>query len=210
MPAGNDQPVMQPGPGFGDVQTGLTLAGGVLGALYHRERTGEALEVDSSLLAQGIWAMVGTLVAANLAGFDEMPKVRRSRGDADNPLMSTYRTADGRWVILGMIQPDRYWAGFCNAVGHPEWIDDPRFVDLEARKENKAVLIEMLDDLFLSASLDEWKERLSTQEGPWSPVQRVGDLNRDQQVWDNGYLQEVEYDFGRFPHPVDGAAAVQR
>ena len=196
-PAGHDEVVMQPGPGYGDIQTGLTLAGGVLGALYHRERTGEALEVDTSLLAQGVWAMIGTLVAANLAGYDEMPKAPGRRGDADNPLMSTYRTGDSRWVILGMIQPDRYWEGFCISVGHAEWADDPRFVDLEARKENKTDLIAMLDELFLSAPLDHWKECLSAQDGPWSAVQRVGDLNRDQQVWDNGYLQEVDYGLGR-------------
>jgi crotonobetainyl-CoA:carnitine CoA-transferase CaiB-like acyl-CoA transferase len=196
-PAGHDEVVMQPGPGYGDIQTGLTLAGGVLGALYHRERTGEALEVDTSLLAQGVWAMIGTLVAANLAGYDEMPKTPGRRGDADNPLMSTYRTGDGRWVILGMIQPDRYWEGFCKAVGHAEWAGDPRFVDLEARKEHKTELIAMLDELFVSAPLDHWKECLSAQDGPWSAVQRVGDLNRDQQVWDNGYLQDVDYGLGR-------------
>ncbi len=197
MPTGADELIMQPGPGFGDVQTGLTLAGGVLGALFHRERTGEALEVDTSLLAQGIWAMAGTLVAVNLADVDEMPKGVRNRKEQDNPLMNSYRTGDGRWVILGMIQPDTYWEGFCKAVGKAEWIDDPRFVDFASRKEHHRELIDLLDDLFGSESLDVWKERLSQQGGPWSPVQRVGDLNRDQQAWDNGYLQSVDYGDGR-------------
>lgn len=196
-PAGVDELIMQPGPGFGDVQTGLTLAGGVAAALFHRERTGEALEVDTSLLAQGIWAMMGTLVAVNLADVDEMPKDGRNRRDQDNPLMNSYRTGDGRWVILGMIQPDPYWEGFCKAVGRVEWIDDPRFHDFAARKENHEELFDLLEELFGSAPLPEWKERLGTQGGPWSPVQRVGDLNHDQQAWDNGYLQTVDYGGGR-------------
>ena len=197
MPAGGDEIIMQPGPGFGDVQTGLTLAGGVAAALFHRERTGEALEVDTSLLAQGIWAMMGTLVSVNLADIEEMPRDKRNRKEFENPLMNWYRTGDGRWVILGMIQPDPYWEGFCKAIGHPELIDDPRFVDFAGRKENQRALIDLLDEIFASASLEEWKERLSQQEGPWSPVQRVGDLNRDTQAWDNGYLQVVDYGDGR-------------
>jgi crotonobetainyl-CoA:carnitine CoA-transferase CaiB-like acyl-CoA transferase len=197
MPAGAEELIMQPGPGFGDVQTGLTLAGGVAAALFHRERTGEALEVDTSLLAQGIWAMMGSLVAANLAGVDEMPRDRRNRKEMDNALMNTYRTGDGRWVILGMIQPDPYWDGFCKAIGHPELVDDPRFVDFAARKEHRRELIDLLDEVFATAPLEEWKERLSQQDGPWSPVQRVGDLNRDKQAWDNGYLQSVDYGDGR-------------
>lgn len=49
-PFGTDTPAVQ-GPGFGDLQGGITLAGGVCAALFHRERTGEPSIVDSSLLA---------------------------------------------------------------------------------------------------------------------------------------------------------------
>ena len=47
----------QPGPGYGDSIGGMTIAGGILGALFHRDRTGEALPVDVSLLGVGMWAM---------------------------------------------------------------------------------------------------------------------------------------------------------
>ena len=194
--ASDDLP-QQPGAGFGDVQTGMSLAGGVLGALFHRLRTGEALEVDSSLLAQGVWAMNGALVTANLSGWDETPKHYRDRRQAVNPLMNPYRASDGRWLILGMVQPDRHWPTLCKAIGRPELADDPRFADMKARRENNTVLIALLDEIFASRPLPEWEEILSGQDGPWNVVQRVGDLNRDQQVWDNGYLQVVDYGGGR-------------
>ena len=47
----------QPGPGYGDSIGGMTIAGGIIGALFHRERTGEALPLDVSLLGVGMWAM---------------------------------------------------------------------------------------------------------------------------------------------------------
>ena len=49
--------VAQPAPGYGDSIGGMTIAGGIMGALFHRERTGEAISVDVSLLGVGLWAM---------------------------------------------------------------------------------------------------------------------------------------------------------
>jgi crotonobetainyl-CoA:carnitine CoA-transferase CaiB-like acyl-CoA transferase len=46
-----------PGPGFGDSIGAMTIAGGIMGALYHRERTGEPTVVDVSLLGTSMWAM---------------------------------------------------------------------------------------------------------------------------------------------------------
>jgi crotonobetainyl-CoA:carnitine CoA-transferase CaiB-like acyl-CoA transferase len=197
IPTGCTELTMQPGPGFGDVQTGMTLAGGVAGALFHRERTGEALEVDTSLLAQGCWAMMGSVVAVNLAGLEEMPRDHRNRLAAVNPLMNTYRTSDNRWFILGMLQPDRYWAEFCQAIGHEELIEDPMFADIGSRTQNREKCIALLDAIFGAAPLSHWEERLSQQGGPWSAAQRVGELGRDEQAWANGYFQSVDYGDGR-------------
>lgn len=187
--------IQQPGPGVGDIQTGMTLAGGIAAALYHRERTGEALEVDTSLLAQGCWTMSGSLVAANLAGLEEKPTY--DRRTLENPLTNTYRTADDRWIIFAMMQADRFWAGFCTAIGHEELIDDPRFADMASRTENSEACIKTLDGIFGSRPLAYWQECLSRQDGPFAIAQRVGDLNRDAQVWANGYFQVVDYGDGR-------------
>src|SRR3954471_21081287 len=54
-----------PAPGFGDSIGAMTIAGGVMGALFHRERTGEATTVDVSLLGVGLWAM-GQAMALSL------------------------------------------------------------------------------------------------------------------------------------------------
>lgn len=187
--------LQQPGPGLGDIQTGMSLAGGIAAALFHRERTGEAVEVDASLLAQGCWAMSSSLIAANLAGREERPTP--DRRTFENPLTNTYRTADGRWLVFAMMQADRYWPGLCTAIGHEELIDDPRFADMPSRARNAEACIAALDAIFASRPLAEWQEILSQQDGPFSIAQRVGDLNRDEQAWANGYLQVVDYGEGR-------------
>ena len=58
------------------------------------------------------------------------------RGPQVNPLVGNYRTKDGRHIQLMFLQGDRYWVEFCRVVGRDDLIDDPRFVDLAARRAN--------------------------------------------------------------------------
>jgi crotonobetainyl-CoA:carnitine CoA-transferase CaiB-like acyl-CoA transferase len=71
-PFGSETPAVQ-GPGFGDLQGGATLAGGVCAALFHRERTGEPTIVDSSLLAQAMWSIAPSISAADFFDIDGIP-----------------------------------------------------------------------------------------------------------------------------------------
>ena len=75
-PFGAENPAVQ-GPAFGDLQAGITLAGGVCAALFHRERTGEATIVDSSLLAQAMWSIAPSISVADLFGIDGIRARRR-------------------------------------------------------------------------------------------------------------------------------------
>jgi crotonobetainyl-CoA:carnitine CoA-transferase CaiB-like acyl-CoA transferase len=191
----SEYPAPLPGPAFGDIQTGLTLAAGITAALFHRERTGEGGVVDVSLLGTGVWAMSASLVAAELGGWDAPAKFDRT--NVRNPLYNVYRTEDGAFIALNMGKADVYWPGVCAAIGRPDLIDDPRFTNMDARSEHRAECVAELDAAFASRSLAEWEKILSEQDGPWGVVLNVGELNRNQQVWDNGYLQLVDYGDGR-------------
>jgi len=192
---GSPTPIQLPGIGFGDIQSGISLAGGIVGALFHRERTGEALEVDTSLLAQGFWAASASLVALNLVGREQKPLFDRKK--LVNPLTNTYRTADDRWIVFAMVESDRYWARFCAVIGREELRDDPRFADAAARAENAAACIAVLDEIFASKPLAHWEPRLARQDGQYAISRQYGELNRDEQAWANHYLQQVDYGDGR-------------
>ncbi|MCU1359224.1 MAG: L-carnitine dehydratase/bile acid-inducible protein [Ilumatobacteraceae bacterium] len=194
-PVGSTEVTSLPAPAFGDCQTGIGLAAGVCAALFHRLRTGEATTVDTSLLGSGVWAMQASLVGVNVAGLDDLP--RANRATARNPIANTYRTSDGRFLVLSMLQADRLWPGFCAAIGRDDLVDDPRFTDIPTREANSAACVAELDATFATRTLAEWTEALSAQPGPWAAVRRVRDLNDDRQVWANGYLQTVDYGDGR-------------
>lgn len=182
-------PIQPPG-GIGDCVGGLTGAGAVAAALYRRERTGVASEVDVSLLAGGLWMNATILMTYANPGPDG-PAMRRrlDRRAARNPLSNNYKTKDGRWIALVVIQPDPHWESFCRHVDRPEWVQDPRFVDFHARAEHSGELVDLLDEAFQSRTVAEWCERLATFSGVWAVNQSPEEVLTDPQVLANGYLQ---------------------
>jgi crotonobetainyl-CoA:carnitine CoA-transferase CaiB-like acyl-CoA transferase len=124
-----DRPVAQPTGAYGDSIGGMTLAGGIAAALFARGQTGRAAVVDVSLLGVGAWA---TQLSVNLAlqAGGPVPGYSFPRRNAStNPLVGNYRTADGGWLMLTMLQPGKYWPVFCAAAGRLELAADERFED---------------------------------------------------------------------------------
>jgi crotonobetainyl-CoA:carnitine CoA-transferase CaiB-like acyl-CoA transferase len=189
LTAPGEYPISQPGPGYGDVIGGLTIAGGISAALFHRERTGEAVTVDNSLLANGVWATGATVLAAGLFGFSRMP--RGDRTMMPNPLVNNYKTKDDRFMSLIMLESDRFWADLVTKIGHPELADDPRFVDSVARAQNCQECCIALDEIFATRTLEEWRPIMLEVDGVWAPVQTADELLVDPQVVANDYIREV-------------------
>jgi crotonobetainyl-CoA:carnitine CoA-transferase CaiB-like acyl-CoA transferase len=190
---GQAMPTTMPAPAFGDSQTGFALASGVVAALLNRERTGEGMVVETSLLNTGMWQMQTAVATTTLLGTDELRRPDRGYGA---PLVNSYRTKDGRFVHLCMDQ-QRYWPSFCDGVGHPEWKEDPRLATHHAREENAEYCIRLIEDLMAQRTLAEWNDVLAQQRGPFDPVQKSGELASDPQVLANGYLAEVRDEVGR-------------
>ncbi|WP_370655465.1 CoA transferase [Candidatus Binatus sp.] len=113
---------------------GMTLAGGIAAALFHRERTGEAQVVDVSLLGTAMWVMSPDVVASKLIGQPQLPL--SSRASRPNPAVNNYRTKEGRWLMLVHLQSDRYWPDLCQRLGRPDPATDPRFANIGARANN--------------------------------------------------------------------------
>ncbi len=191
MRADEDAWPSAPRPAFGDVVGALSIAAAVNAALYRRATTGVPTEIDASLLAAGIWQVQADVVNA---GLDEEPPARRrpDRRQLRNPLMSTYRTADGRFVALTMVAPDPHWADLCRRLGRPGLAGDPRFVDADVRGANAAACVDALDDLFAAQPLEEWRRRLDGFAGEWAVVQTPAEVHHDPQVVANGYVARVD------------------
>jgi crotonobetainyl-CoA:carnitine CoA-transferase CaiB-like acyl-CoA transferase len=170
---------------------GLTIAGAIGTALYRRAARGEPSVIDASLLASGIWQIQSDLVQSWIADESARP-LPLGRYDLGNPLMLPYRTADGRFVALQMLSPDRYWPDLCKALGQPEMATDPRFADTAARQQNARACIEWLDGVFAARDYAEWQRVLAAFEGEWVAIQQPREIAFDPQVQANGYVARVQ------------------
>ncbi len=87
-----------------------------------------------------------------------------------------------------LLQADRFWGELCDVMGHPELKDDPRFVDMGVRFQNREECVRTLDEIFGAATLEEWKERLENFSGVWAPVLSVQEVHSIRRSSPNGYL----------------------
>jgi len=179
-------PKPQP-PAFYDLQGGNTIAGAIGIALFHRERTGQGSVIDVSLMNVGLWTMAPDIVAAPYV--KDFMKI--SREEPGNPLANWYRTADDRWIMLVVLQADRYWREFCDVIERPDLVDDPRYRDAMARYEHRRECVAELDATFAARTLEEWTQRLERFSGVWAPFLDFDEVHRHRQVEPNGFLPTV-------------------
>lgn len=189
-PPDADQSAFMPAGAYGDNIGGMTIAGGVAAALYGRHVTGEPSVLDVSLLAVGAWTTQFSVNMAMLWG-GPLPKIERRTQAPGNPLTGAYRTSDGRFVQLSMLQPTRYWPEFCRLMGLDEYATDPRFASLQAMTENADLAYGIVHDAIAKLSFTECSEILGRGTGQWAPVQDAWELANDEALTANGRIASI-------------------
>ncbi len=208
LSGGSHRVPMLPPVSVSDRATGMVMAYGILAALLARDRTGQPQRVDTSLLGATLWLGQLNLQYALFTGRELVPAE-----DGGDPLMASYRCADGRWIYLAAMG-EAAWAGLCTALGLPELAADTRFCEAEARWERRTQLASILRARFETRESAHWVAALAAQ--PAVVFERVSwpqDVGDDAQVLANGYVAELdEPGLGRtrriaFPLHVNGEAA---
>ena len=185
--------------GHGDGMSGLVFAGGICAALLRRERTGIASVVDSSLMGTAMWFNAPAITSSVFPPGQQAFNSRPERADV-HWTSGTYRTADGRFLVLTLLGDlQRDWVSLCEHVGRGDLIGDPRFATTAGRAANSAALVDVLDEVFATRTLAEWRKALSTMRGVWAPVQTPRETHDDPQVVANGFIVPVDYPDGPLP-----------
>ncbi|MBI4288775.1 MAG: CoA transferase [Chloroflexi bacterium] len=177
-------------PGFGDHITAITLAYGIMAALYHRQRTGEGQLLHASILGSLIEAGALSL-QAQLSTGEEVGPV--SRKDMANALWNFYQTKDGQWLQFAMVQPDRHWHDFCAALNMEKYENDPRFSNHPTREANRHELIRIIDEVMASRTRREWLERFQGKNLIYAPIVPYSEVARNPQLTANDYVVQVEH-----------------
>jgi crotonobetainyl-CoA:carnitine CoA-transferase CaiB-like acyl-CoA transferase len=165
-----------------DTIGGITAAFAIAAALADRDRK-EGYFIDVSMLEASM-ATMGWAVSNHLiAGRDPMPMGN------DNVTASpsgAFRTRDGLINIAANKQEQ--WEEVAKAVGHPEWIADPRFAERQARLKNRGELKAILEQALAGKTTDAWWKELNGAGVPAGPVYSVPQALAHPQIRDRGMV----------------------
>ena len=176
-------------PGMGDHPTAMALFGGIMAALYRKEKTGEGAHVHTSLLANGAWSH-SMMIQGALVGFD-LSEQRTADDIKRTPLATMYSTSDDRVVLLCILNPDKEWPKFLRAIDRVAWARDPRFEDPMQRVMHGPELYDLLVDVFASDTAANWRTRLDAEEITYSMSSTMSEVVNDEQLYDNDVLTPV-------------------
>ncbi len=183
-----------PRPAQGDHAAGMALVAAVLAALRLAEHSGEGQVVDVTLLGMAAWTMASDLSAPLVDG--RQPTIR-DRHHMVSPLANRFRCADERWIVLNMPEL-HWWPRFCEAMGRPEWVVEPRFETVKSRFDHMTELIDLIDGQFATKTLAEWGRIFDERGLIWGPAATVAELAADPQAEAAGLYPEIHHPDGTF------------
>lgn len=162
-----------------DLSAGLVAALGLLAAVMKARASGQGCDLDTSLYDVALhhlnYPATWYLNAGAVTG-------RQPRSAHPSVVPSQlYTTKDG-WIFV-MCNKEKFWRVLADALGHPQWCDDPRFADFEARLKHRDELQQLLDAAFAEHATAVWLERLSGRV-PVAPVRDVAE------ALDNAFVRE--------------------
>ena len=179
-----------------DIASGMYAALGTVMALFQREKTGVGQIIDISMF-ESILSWLGYFPHHYWHRGEEPSRVGM-RHHYVTPY-GPYLAGDGEFVNLAVATP-KDWDSFCvKVLEKPELRADNRFATVEARKENRGVLEETIEDLFLEHDHETWLTRLQAAGLPNGKVRGIAQVLAHPQVAARRMIREVDSPVGKVP-----------
>ena len=171
-----------------DYATGLNAAFAVMAALRQRDLTGEFQLVDVSMLDTAMTMMANNLVTVATTG-EDLPKLGNEAASRA-PSSGCFATQGGDLLMLAA-NNQRQFSDLCEVLGHPEWVQDPRWAEPRARAANQDALRALFESVFLSKSAQEWETLLDQAGVPASRVRKLSETVAGGQLQARGLLHRL-------------------
>ncbi len=183
---GGDRPPVRVGTSIVDMGTGMWTTIGILSALRNREESGQGGIVDASLYETALGWM--TYHAAHFDASGEIPWAAGSGVNAIVPYQA-YPCSDGYLVVAA--GSDSLFGRLSQALGCPDWPEDPRYRDNPARVTNRETLNQAIEDIMVKKPRAHWQEVLDGYSVPNAPIQHIGEVLEDAQTEALGIVQKA-------------------
>jgi crotonobetainyl-CoA:carnitine CoA-transferase CaiB-like acyl-CoA transferase len=183
-----DAPPVQPHPAGGDMISGTFLVGGILAALFGREKTGKGEKVETALYHSALWAAGMHNTASN---YWENPKI--SRYSTKTPLINSFKTRDGKWFNLAIMEHERYWPKICKCIGRMDLAEKAEYALFKNATSNTQEIIKILDESFAQKTMSEWEAILCAEDIAADMIFTGHDIIKDEQALANDFVRPITF-----------------
>jgi crotonobetainyl-CoA:carnitine CoA-transferase CaiB-like acyl-CoA transferase len=176
------------GTSVADMTAGMYAAFGIMLALRVKEKTGRGQAIDVSML-EGQMSLLGTMIGGYLAD-GELPEPMGTAYTALLPYQ-TFRTKTRDLALA--VGSEKLWQVFCPVIGRSELANDPRYRRNVDRAKNRATLIPILQDVFLTKTYEEWEAIFLPEGIPFGAINNIEQVVNHPQVKARGALVEMNH-----------------
>lgn len=195
-----DMPPVKAGAALCDFFAGIHLYGGVMTALYEREKTGKGRLVEVSMQESVYASLASNLGMYHGSGGKAPPRTGNRHGGLAECPYNVYPAKDGHVAIIG--NTNRHFQSLLTAMGREDLRDDPRFGSLKARVAHMDVVDSMISAWTVQHARRELFDILLKHRVPSAPVRDLVEVINDPHMHQRGSLQWID-------HPEYGRIVVQ-
>ena len=185
----------QPGSGpnkvgspYVDYATGMNAALAVVSGVLETQRTGEAVQVDVSMLDTSLMLMASLMSTHLTTGW--IPQQSGNEAWSQSPSSGAFETADGVLMLAANNEPQ--FQRMCHAIGAPDILQDPRWGTPGDRSQNAAELREKLNAIFLTRPAAEWEKILADVTVPAGRIRGLEEILHEDQIAARGLMSTLE------------------
>jgi formyl-CoA transferase len=169
-----------------DLCAGIFAAQGILVALLEREASGRGQWLHTSLLEAMVYMMDFQTSRYLIDG-----EVGTQAGNFHPTSIPTgvYKARDGYLNIA--VFGSKIWERFCQILGAPEWIEDPRYHDKASRSVNRDALNAEINRRLAAQDRSHWIEQFSAGGVACGLISDMGEVFEEPQIRHLGMVKDV-------------------
>ena len=168
-----------------DYATALAAGFAVSAALYERATSGRGSFIDVSMLETGLSLMSSTVTDYLKTG--NAPQRRGNLANSRSPGAGSFPCKSG--VLSLGVNEESHFHNLAKALGHPEWLSDPRYAQREDRKANAAQLADDIGAVLLTKTAHDWEEILQPAGVPSARLRSLPEALASEQIQTRGFVQ---------------------
>lgn len=182
-----DTPPTRVGMSLGDISAGLYTTIGILSALYQRSVTGLGQQIDIAMLDCQVSILENAIVRYQVEKV--APQPIGNRHPTITPFQA-FQASDG-YLVVG-IGNESLWLKFCDVIGCPELKNHAKYASNQLRSKHLNDLIPLLEDVFITKTVNEWLCVLDKAGIPCGPINTIDHVMENEQVKARNMIVDVE------------------